>query len=891
MADPLSDLFNFKEKRFFPLTHSVRIFIFGQEVTAWLKNSINVTYASRDSFNTCNFELSNPNQLWQITSLNHPRNGSTGKWRTASGAYNEDAKRKIFDLKSNDYISPALNMNIRKVQLGNVSQAGMPNLTNPIKGNPTIKSDQERRYRLAIGDCIFNKHDPLRIFIKNPYANRDEWVEVFCGYIHNHPITTNWLTGESTLRIEGYCVRQMLTKMRCALNVRSNMSPEIILDSGFYADFANSGLLNHPFAKTSLEQTIRELIIGSPIAKGPDERDLTGGAKPQRTGLGFFKLGNTVCYNPNIPKDRALERWHLLTMFGVHKTKDPQPADNLWLTYREVNAIGEQTLPFNINNGIGGPDSRYLHFLLPKGGTGASTLTSYCNDSTIPPNTSWTTRWDIIRDFAAALDFQVMTSPSGDILVEFPQYGFSPSAYWSEPVAPDVKDAAESMDNAKGLSKLFTFERHQKEETLSDEAEDFPTVLTVTGSLANKDETMENNTDVGGIDNTAYVYSPTLIARYGMIAEVHDVPYAGQEQDTTHTEAITTRLAKIGLLEFTKRMAQGSSVDTSVVYRPFLFPNRPVWLKRSHRMGVLTSVSHKWNIRQDATTDISVGMLMAERYDGSYRLMTGSGNTPIDYQNLWGTEGSQDPGHENCGVRTGCTDPKSPTTVNMQGPGKSKGAYPGNLGPFSPPSRGLNTLYPAFADTLNSVLKQWVIKYPNIKIIVNETFRTYATQKRYWDEWQADKKARRKSKYYKVAYPGTSMHELGLAVDLHVQNNDYEALAKFVVDTSGGLIVWPEKMSDPVHFEFNVQQLRTSKQSCRNTQKKNEKEYGDNAYQTVWVELNKLLFSQTTRTYTTKATPAPLTPRSVAGTTTGDESTGKCTASVNADADLKTGGG
>ena len=886
--NPMRDIYDFKENRFVSLSHGIRVFIFGHDVTAWLRGSLTVTYGNRDSFNVCSFELANPHRIWQITPDNIPgaaRRGdsgpivegsattttatyapthhrstqsplasptsvtttvSSGSWRDGGGEYSEAVKHSLYNLKTTEYLNPTFELDVKAVYL-TTKQPDPGAINTPTNTQPS--KYQERRYRMALGDCIFNKHDPVRVFAKNPYSFGEQWMEVFCGYINTHPITTNWLNGESNVRIDCYCIRQMMTKMRCATNIRAPNTPEAFVGTGFFQDFARYSQYVHPFSKSSLEATIRELVTGDPFTT--QGTNASGGTIKNNTkGVGYFKSGNTVCFDPNKPGN-TLERWYLMTQFGVHKFGFPSPGDDLWLSSEEVDKLGESTIPLPAGeDAIGGPDSRYLHFLLPVGGTGASDLVENTIDTPVPDYATWTTRWEIIRDFSTRLDFQVMTSPTGDILVEFPQYGFSPSAYGSASsarVASDVAQASTLMDKAGGLSGIMTFLNHHKEGTLNDEAEDFPTILTMEGGHAAHGNTGSPEDDAKpgtAAGARAYVYSPVLVSRYGAIAEVDNVPLAGQGI-AADAKGIGPRLAKLGVLEFTRRMAHATALDTSIVFRPFLFPNRPVWFKRDYRIGVLNSVSHTWNIRQDATTTISIGMLMAERADGSFRLMTGSGNSPIDYRNVWGEQDKTVPTPQNSGIRTSVTDTpvkdsivsNASNVVNITGPYKTL-----------PAPAGLDSLYPPVAEKINRAISDWNKVHPDNPLRVTSAYRPPEKQaylRRLYLE----------GKGLPANEPGRSFHEWGLAVDVTPAScegrsaskaDDVRAMFQQVADSvvrstandKDGPLVW-KGSHDPVHFEINSNTWGFTLDQLRKSRADNAATMGANAYQAIWEQLNK----------------------------------------------------
>jgi len=624
---PLYDLEKFKESRFQTFNHGVRVYIYGSNISAWIKGGVSVTYNNRDSYNTASFELSNPHKIWQLTPDN-----LAGNFNLNVSEFSEGPKQKIFVRKNDPDVNPYFTLDVTKSELGGKQRntAFKSEGKTPLLA-PTLS--QERRYRLAVNDAIFNKGDHARIFIKNPYrANDNEWMEVFCGFVQDCLVSTDFKTGESTVKIALSCIKQQMAKMRVQTNIHiGSIDPQPLFSDSFYQDFINAGIYTHPFAVSSLEQTIKTLVLGTP--NPPRNENLT---EVNTNGVGTFKLGNVVCYDANAPGN-LLERWHLMTMFGVNKSAFPSGFnENLWLSAKEMNAIGEATYP-HLNPICAGPTGRYLHMLLPKTGTGPGSLASHEVAKDVTDKREWSSRWEVIREFASKLDFQVMTSPSGDILVEFPQYGFTPCIYKNKPLT--------ECNTPTGWASVFTFDLHQKEETLNDEAEDFPTLLTVGGGQANS----KVDPQVGAnYQPRAYIFSPPLVSRYGVISEEYSVPYAGQKDTDVGSgpnSPLTKRLAQLGLIEYTKRLANASSWSGSCVFRPFIFPNRPIELKRTARVGNITSVTNTWNVPVSAETSFNLNCLMYLRYssDGSldYRLLTGATNMPIDYASIWGANGIQ----------------------------------------------------------------------------------------------------------------------------------------------------------------------------------------------------------------------------------------------------------
>lgn len=780
------NLYKFREQRFQTFTHNIKIYIFGVEVSRWLRGSLTITYGNRDSYNTASFELANPKKIWQITEKNLYQ--PTGVFTFGLSEFSEDAKKAIFSKKNDPAFNNTWELNVTKGIFGAKTQSSATETLkqSQLYYSPSFKSPKplaERKYRLNINDCIIHKNDPIRIFIHNPLVPQTagQWMEVFCGFIQEHPITTNYITGESTLRISCYCIKQLMHKMRVQMNTMINMDPQPTMNIGFYKDFIKTNFKTHPYAQTSLENTIKDLVLGATkaaavISEG-DEVVLPG-------GVGSFRLGNIVCYDPSNPED-ILARWHLMTLFGVNKVPFPTgETDELWLTPYEMRKLGENTIPFlgipKKQVPVGGPDGRFLHFLIPKSGTGPGDLISYTTD-TNPKAREWTSRWEIIRDFASRMDFQVLTSPSGDILVEFPQYGFTPCAY--------KKPFSTNCDKIGGLQNVLTFDLHQKEDTLNDEAEDFPTILTVSGGIAHTDQNPQTPDTTQPMD---FIFAPTLVDRYGVVQEHVDFPWVASNSQQLGTNVnkspILKRLAQLGLIEYTKRIANAATWQGSVVYRPFLFPNRPVELIKSARVGLLNSVSHTWQINDIATTTISINSLMSKREDGSYRLITGAYNVPIDYGKVWSSDDYQS---SDTGVVTGkkILDDNKSTPTDPQDPNQPSQAIPKDA--LSSSSTG--DLYPPFGNMIDK-LKAEFQKITGKELQINNGLRNTAEQYRIIQS----------NHPYTVAGIGTSYHQYGFAVDfdLGASKTTGDAVQKINLSLFGTLPLKWGGTTDPVHFQI-----------------------------------------------------------------------------------------
>ena len=171
MATP--EVYFYQESEYQTLSHSLRVFICGVDVSSWLRGSLSVTYGDRESFNSCSFEITNPRRLWQIT-----RDNIEGKWNISGGEVSELLKREVFIYKNDRERNPYFKMDVEAQELGRVdlnrpAVGAAGNLLNRDASLYPANDGEERRWRLSVLDCIFNKHDFLRIFTKNPYTSSD----------------------------------------------------------------------------------------------------------------------------------------------------------------------------------------------------------------------------------------------------------------------------------------------------------------------------------------------------------------------------------------------------------------------------------------------------------------------------------------------------------------------------------------------------------------------------------------------------------------------------------------------------------------------------------------------------------------------------------------------
>ena len=383
-----------------------------------------------------------------------------------------------------------------------------------------------------------------------------------------------------------------------------------------------------------------------------------------------------------------------------------------------------------------------------------------------------------------------------------------------------MQKAISKGENPTGVGNLFVFEQHQLEDTVNDEADDFPTIIQVDGGMATQVTEVHGGTETGQDHMRAYVYSPVLVNRYGIITEQQSIPYAGQN-DTDYSvtggdpfnSVMGQRLAKLALLEYMKRLADSSTWDGTVGFRPFLFPNRPLWMKRSSRIGNLTTVTNRWSIGKSGGTNLSMNMLMSERSDGKgsidYRLPTGASNTPISYADVWSSDVK---GFKSSGVRAEVGTANQPPAD--QPANGSAGSVGSTTQPIQPPTKvqfdDEQYMYKPFTEIIKKALDAAKGVLPAIAI--TSTYRS--------PQYQADMKRRQLSgdpqfQKFAVGCAWRSMHQYGCAIDIWISGNKYSDYQNFYAicdQVSDGRIYWGDAYKrngggDYIHYEYKPKNL------------------------------------------------------------------------------------
>lgn len=503
--------------------------------------------------------------------------------------------------------------------------------TNTSARNPANPDtpDDVAVWDFQVGDIVLNKHDTIVIWARNPLdEGRDQWYRVFTGFINTVTETTDETVGKSLINISCYCVRALMRRMRIATNDGYGViEPQVVMTDPSLKAFQDiirpgAGGRTHFLQGNSLEQAVEQLVTGRMTI------GIKGGVDPEKlkTGrVGSFTLGRILRYPggtdaaqqrvgvplaSNTADNAILEEWHTISMFGDQgdtTTSNGSTAaagtdgrttfsDTAFKSYEVVSRLGAQCFP----GGDDDPYAKRLHMLLPNDGTNIKKLHQIAFD-TQPTQYNMSNRFDILNYFVGELDYQFYTSPSGDLLLEFPMYDFLPE------------------DFGPNWAPFFKFNTHLMTTTATDESAEMPTGVVVTGSMTGVGGS-EGDSTTRAFMRRATAFSRTIAARYGI----------GEFEWVEKNYLIELELvAEYAALLYQKRLMAASQMSFTAAYRPFLMPNRPILHERRNRLGLLQTVENSWEIFGEVSNEMTIFALRKriKNADGthSYRFVATDG--------------------------------------------------------------------------------------------------------------------------------------------------------------------------------------------------------------------------------------------------------------------------
>lgn len=480
--------------------------------------------------------------------------------------------------------------------------------------NPVDPDTGDARWPLAEREVVFHKNDPVIVFLHNPLTEGKPaeagdpmgfWLYGFTGFLDQYPVQTDYVKGQSTISVQCYDIRAMLQKMRVQLNtVKGPIDPAPLFTQrdSIFRDMLRAGqaTAGHPFANFSFEDAMALVLTGA---------TLTGEGSGGVFGVGELKVGKVVTYPTNTkwkekevvptgdtPK-MILEEWHTLCINGP--SAGSKLANLNPLTNSDVLKIGRETT----SDGAQSPFRKLVHFLLPSEGTAAGNLVQKHIEA-VSGQRDFVTRFEIITDFCAKLDYEMTVLPNGDIAFEFPMYDFMPE---------DFGD----------WQPVFEVDKHLISGGFSDEANDIITALIVNGGVQRAEADARGR--VGSMVIRGIIQSSLLASRVGIIVDTVTLPFVEDRE----------RLRSLGLIEFQKRLANANTLDMDFSFRPFLVPNRPLHNKVERRIGITSSITETIQLFSTGGTSASTRFIRSARANGSFRFITGGDSLPISYKTIF----------------------------------------------------------------------------------------------------------------------------------------------------------------------------------------------------------------------------------------------------------------
>jgi hypothetical protein len=662
----------FAEQKNQVFSHNFLVFISGVDVTRYVTGSISINLVDRDGWNEANLVLNNALDNFVITLNNLGFNKDLkGRFRATDvpgeDKYSEFAKQQIIEYKNDKKRNPFVD--VAKMQLvestitqgsaeinatGKSVEASTQNPNDVSDGATTNKRDKgrenltkadpanfvDRRWQLGFQSPVFHKHDPIRIFIKNPIREIDQWMPAFTGYLNQISYDTNYLNGLSVIKLSCYDIRALAAKMRIQETAVTGLTnpralfqgAESVGSASLFTDLLNPTVVGNPLQSKKFEDVMEFIITGTSTQS--ERLNAAFGESKFRRGIGDFTVGDRILYRPGDSKTGTqpdpLEHWHALCLFGtdgrefrtgvtedaatdeqagkaqivqgVAKKGLTNAFDRRWLTEAEVRTIGTNTT----HDGEWAPHKQFVHFLLPAEGTGAKNLLEADAANVNSNQLDFRSRLDIMQDFAARIDYQFWVTPIGDFVVEFPMYDFYP-------------------DDFQEYKTVLQVDKHLQSDTIQDEAGDMTTAIIAHGRIRPETEAQIEEP----VQPKAVVVSPMMMMRYGVIEHELTLPFISSANS----------LARIAQIEFQKKLAESNKMNMQFSYRPFITPNRPMEHMERKRIGLTTAVNNSITVLKEAKTTVTTRYVRRQifRSDGTpaYTFIFSGTSMPITYREIY----------------------------------------------------------------------------------------------------------------------------------------------------------------------------------------------------------------------------------------------------------------
>ena len=604
------------------------IWIQGVEVSEFVKGQVTINMSGNDGNNTASFTLDNSNDRFVWTERNLVKfYGPSAD--LANAPYYRDLGEKAAIALTGD--GPSFDQVLQSLAFTGderLKAEVYAYKANP-KRNPPIRNPKNSicfaRFDLSPNRCIFTRMDPIRIFSLYPFrvpgkeyekGKRYElWCPEFTGYVDNVSLEDDDIRGVSTITIDCHDIKEgVLGKMRVSTDLTSGLStplealgfrsgpistpqtggaPPTVQDQAFqqqfkdntegFYDINNTQFYDDvsvtPFAQqvspnSSLEEAVYDLLVAKePITAESNNRGVRGVS----LGGSFFYDSDASGPQGITESRKFLEDWHKFCLFG--------PKRRPW-TRDEMEEVGRGTTM----DGAFAPNKIRLWFMLPKEGTGPKNLADLSNVSIqMSHEISWTSRLEIVRNFVAALDYNFMVSPHGDLIVEFPMVDFRPE---------DFGEFKSTFRINKGLIST----------SIGDEQTPPPAGMIVQTGFG---EGAGAPDGVAGNLARIFVYSPYIAARYGIEIVNESIPFLLLKDKAVAQQRSVVMYQKV--------LARSHVLSMTFSYRPFILPNRPLHHMRRTRIGNVVSMDKTLSLGVSPKGEITCGLDNIRLFSGYYR--------------------------------------------------------------------------------------------------------------------------------------------------------------------------------------------------------------------------------------------------------------------------------
>ena len=335
---------------------------------------------------------------------------------------------------------------------------------------------------------------------------------------------------------------------------------------------------------------------------------------------------------------RSLEIHNMNMVFGIMGRP---------LTYAEVTEMGKGTISeVSKEKAPYSPLNAFVHMLLPKAGTGATSIVQQdITDPTIAKASyEFQTRLELLNHISELLDYQFYVTPIGDLSFEFPHYNALPS------------------DFGKIFRGAYTVLKGLRSFKATTETGDINTAWVLTGKENEKIvDDITSNMIIKNKFKKNVIIADMLARRVGVkvrhlqleLPGVGAVFGAGASTAGTGTtlgvstggiggtsnvkgQPLSTLIA-YGLLEIQREFGRMETISVSHEFRPYMLPNRPIHIVHRQRMALIKSVNYSMAAPNgECTTQSELYYVRGLRRDGSFRhAVTGGKRMPVDYSGLF----------------------------------------------------------------------------------------------------------------------------------------------------------------------------------------------------------------------------------------------------------------